>query len=99
MSLCTLRKFFLLRLLEINTFRKATPVTSITATIMNIRTPATAPAIEELSFVSPVVVGDDGVTIDEVIPEVKQFICERKCYTYNKINLVQLQCNSVRQEI
>ena len=68
MSLCTLRKFFLLRLLEINTTRKATPVT-IAATIMNIRVPTTAPAIEELSSVSPVVVVcNNSVTIDEVVP-------------------------------
>ena len=75
MSLCILRKFFLLRLLDINTIRKATPATNITATIMNSRTPTTAPAIEELSSVPSVVpVDDDGVTIVEVVPEVKQVL-------------------------
>ena len=72
MSLCILKTCFLLRLLEINTSRKATPVTSITATIMNIKTPATAPAIEELASVSPVALVGNGVTIDEVVPEVKK---------------------------
>ena len=73
MSLCILRKFFLLCLLDINTIRKATPAANITATIMNSKTPTTAPAIEELSSAPSVVpVDDDGVTIVEVVPEVKQ---------------------------
>ena len=72
MSRCILKTCFLLRLLEINTIRKPIPVTSTTTTIMNIRTPATAPAIEELASVSPVVFVGNGVNIVEVVPEVKQ---------------------------